>query len=204
MTSRPHFGLLPLAGLIGAVISTLLSGCAGPPGSMVVQGPPRGTIVYSKYFDGGDWLIFEKVGVSVVIDNDTPLSRQMFGSLAGTDSDAVGTVTVYFWNLTDTLIVADRIAVKLPEAELVTTKPFQIGPGPFARTRHNAGTCPFFAYATELKTKVTVEIDGETYEVPITASRRTTSEMKKYFGEGGLPPYPWFAEKFAQKPPAPE
>lgn len=178
---------------------SVLAGCAQS-GSMVVDGPGAGgRVTYSKYFDGADWLIADKLGASVVIDNDTPVSQQVFGGFTGKDSDAVGTVTVYFWNLERATRKTSLIRVRHENSTLENKTEFTIGPGPFARTKHPAGVVPFFAYATNLKVKLTIEIDGQIIERDINAERRTSAELKKYFGEGGTPPYPWFDPKYGKK-----
>ncbi len=179
-----------------------LTGCAQS-GSMIVEGADSGggarRTTYSKYFDAGEWLIPDKLGISVVVDNDTPVSQQVFGGLKGTDSFGVGTVTVYFWNLEKQPRTANSIRVSHKGRTLEHTADFKIGPGPFTRTQHVAGTVPFFAYAIDLKLGVAVEIDGQILQKEVTVLRRTSAEMKKYFGPGGEPPYPWFDTKYAVK-----
>lgn len=177
-------------------------------GTMIIEGndPKTGRYTrtkYSKYFDGAGWLIPDSLGASVVVDNDTPVSRQVFGSLTGKDSEAVGTVTVYFWNLEKDIRKATAITVEVGEGKLAHTAEFQIGPK-FSRTGHKAGTVTFFAYATTLKAILTVELEGQTIRREITIARRTPAELKKYFGKKGVPPYPWFDENYAIKDDPPE
>ena len=138
-------------------------------------------IVYSKYFDGGDWLVPDVIGASIVMDNDTPTSRQVFGGLTGKDSDGVGTVTVYFWNLSTAVHHTSRIRIAMGEGVLESTKPFEIGPGPNMRSEHKAGKIPFFTYSRKLVAKITVELDGQTINAEIPLLRRTSEELKKRF-----------------------
>jgi hypothetical protein len=155
-----------------------------------------GRTVYSKYFDGAEWLIPDELGVTVVVDNDTPISRQVLGNLQGKDSDGVGTVTVYFWNIGKEKRSARSLRVTCDREKIDHAEPMEIGPGPFTRTGYKLGTVWFFTYAHELKVSVSVDVDGQHIERELTAFRRTVPELKKYFGPGGTPPYPWFTPKF--------
>jgi hypothetical protein len=185
---------------VAVLVLLTLAGCAQP-GSMMVGGPSTsgggGYAHYSKYFDAGVWLIEHKLGMSVVVDNDTPISNQVLGGLRGTDSDGIGTATIYFWNLEPKMRVTNLIRFQHEQTILEHKSPFTIGPGPFARTGHKAGKFPFFAYATELKTKVWVEIDGVEVVCEVTAQRRTFAEIDKYFGAKGRPPYPWYDDRYS-------
>ncbi len=188
--------------ILMAVIATMARAASG---EMIEEGTDPATgrhqrTVYSKYFDGGDWLVPDTIGVSIVMDNDTPKSRQIFGGLTGKDSDGVGTVTVYFWNLGTAIHHTSRIRIAVGDGVLESTKPFEIGPGPNMRSEHKAGQVPFFTYARKLEAKITVECDGQTLNAEIPLLRRTHEELKKYFGKNGMPPYPWYAEKYALTP----
>lgn len=123
----------------------------------------------------------------------------MFGNLQGKDGDGVGTVTVYFWNLGQQKRTARALRVTCDRANIEHAEPMVIGPGPFVRTGYKLGTIWFFTYARELKVTLRVDIDGQHTERQFTAFRRTVPELKKYFGPEGLPPYPWFAPKYARK-----
>jgi hypothetical protein len=174
----------------------LLGACAGGPGEMIEQSE-NGRTLYSKYFDGADWLIEDELGLSVVVDNDTPISRQMFGNFVGKDTDGVGTVTLYFWNLGKQQRTGSAVHVVCDGQKLENAESFPIGPGPFARTGRKVGTVPFFTYSRQLEMTVNVTIDGRAIERHVTALRRTVPELKKYFGPEGTPPYPWFAPKYS-------
>lgn len=186
-----------LSGLSLAMVLGLF-GCAGAPGEMI-EDSSQGRTVYSKYFDGADWLVEGKLGLSVVIDNDTPVSQQMFGGFVGKDTDGVGTVTLYFWNLSPAKLTASAIHVTCDGQPITHAEPTTIGPGPFARTGLKLGTVPFSTYTKELRVKVSLAIDGTVVEREITAVRRTVPELKKYWGPGALPPYPWFTPEYAAK-----
>jgi hypothetical protein len=186
----------PIKLLLSFAAIAALAGCAGAPGEMIAD-TNEGRTVYSKYFDGADWLIPDGLGITVVVDNDTPLSRQMFGNFQGKDGDGDGTVTVYFWNIGKQKHAATALRVACDREKIERTTPMEIGPGPFARTGYKLGTVWFFTYAHELKVTVNVDIDGQAIERQFTAFRRTVPELKKYFGPQGTPPYPWFAPKYA-------
>ncbi len=183
------------------IISFALTGCASS-GSMVAtsydnSNGQKTEIVYSKYFDGGDWIIPNKLGLSVVIDNDTPMSQQMFGGVRGKDSIALGSVVVYFWNLGTEPYQVKILDISLGAEKLNRISQLTVGSGPFIRTGQSCGSAQFFSYATKLNVVISFDVGGQTMQRNITAVRRTNTELKKYWGAGGVPPYPWFDSKSA-------
>lgn len=145
-------------------------------------------VVYTKYFDGADWVLTDKLGVSVVIDNDRQID----------DSFAEGKIVVYLWNLGATNYKLKSLSLKLNGAEVKKINDVIVDPGPNIRTRVNIGTDQILLFATSLATEVIIELDGQIIKRKITANRRTDDEIKRYWGTpNGFPPYPWFSKNAA-------
>lgn len=156
----------------------------------------RTAVTYTKYFDGAEWLLTDKLGIAVAVDNDTPISRQILGGLSGDDSFADGSIAVYFWNLGPETYKIRNLALKLDGDDPKQVQAITVGAGPFVRTRLDIGSAQFFSYATKLIASVTIELDGQTIHKTITVVRRTDSDLKLYWGTpGNFPPYPWFTTK---------
>jgi hypothetical protein len=176
-------------------LSFLLTAC-GPVGGLEVSesDPATGTTrkTYSKYFDDGQWLLKDQVGLSVVIDNETPVGRQMFGSLNGTDSEGTGKVTVYFWNFDSRPHRVGKVRISHRGTTRGTHDSSMLAAAsPWSRTGAAFGELPIDPYATELKVDVSVEVDGKAVVRPMVLKRRTVDENRRFFGPGGKPPYPW-------------
>ena len=176
-------------------LSLLLSAC-GPVGGLhsSESHPATGTThkTYSKYFDDGQWLLKDKVGISVVVDNETPVGRQMFGGLTGTDSEGTGKVTVYFWNFDDKPHRVGKLRISHGGKSRGTQDSGVLAAAkPWSRTGAEFGEIPFFSYATELKVDVSVEVDGQRIQRTMVLKRRTVEENRRFYGPGGKPPYPW-------------
>ena len=176
-------------------LSLLLSAC-GPVGGLhsTESDPVTGTThkTYSKYFDDGQWLLKDKVGISVVIDNETPIGRQMFGGLTGTDSEGTGKLTVYFWNFDDRPHQVGKLRLTHGDITRGTHDSGTLAAAkPWSRTGAEFGTIPIFSYATELKVDVSLEVDGQRIKRAMVLKRRTVEENRRFFGPGGKPPYPW-------------
>jgi hypothetical protein len=176
-------------------VSLFLSGC-GPVGGLhsTESDPATGTThkTYSKYFDDGQWLLKDKVGISVVVDNETPIGRQMFGGLTGTDSEGTGKLTVYFWNFDDRQHRVGKLRLS-HGGKVRGTHDSRMLPAasPWSRTGAEFGEIPFFSYATELKVDLSVEVDGQRIQRTMVLKRRTVEENRRFYGPGGKPPYPW-------------
>jgi hypothetical protein len=169
------------------VVAATLCGCAEN-GSLVSTSYDSKTnqvrrVVHTKYFDGADWVIKDKLGVSVVVDNDRQID----------DSFAEGKFVVYLWNLSPTNYKLKSLSLKLNGNEVKKISDVVVDPGPNIRTRVNIATERIFVFATSLATEVIVELDGQTIQKKITAVRRTEEEIKRYWGTpNSFPPYPWF------------
>lgn len=156
----------------------------------------RKTIRYSKYYDAGDWLIKDKVGLSIVIDHEKRVipvlySIQRFmGALGPGDMYAKGNVTVCGWNVTEEKhqiqiekIVSGSCDIQ-KTGNLVTLEPK-------SATTGKIGSFSISNFETQIPIEVYYEADGEKGILKLTCMRRTYEDLKKYFGPNSTSPYPW-------------
>ena len=177
-------------------LSLALAGCNT--GSMIVDSS-AGRTVYSKYYDKGDWIIPHHLGMSVVIDHEKteiPVVRgiqQSMGALGPSDAIAQGKVTVYLWNRDRE---AHRVRIlRIASSESVLTPKNVVFVGAQElRTGGEVGSIEISNYGTKIPIKIEYEIDGKAASKNLTLERRTYDELKKYFGPGGVPPYPWYQD----------
>lgn len=185
----------------------VLAGCNA--GSMVHDqyDPKTGQLsrtVYSKYYDAGDWIIPHHLGMSVVVDHEKteiPVLhgiQQSIGALGPSDSYARGKITVYIWNRDP-----EKHHVKI--VRVSATRSLDDSPNNFVepqgkefigitgeRTGGEIGYIDIFNYGTAIPLKVEYEINGKPAAMELTLVRRTDEEIRRYFGPGGTPPYPWY------------
>ena len=180
-----------------AIALPLVLAACGPVGGLYGDrlNPETGEMesaTFSKHFDDGQWLVKDKVGISVVVDNETPLSRQMFGGLTGKDSEGTGKVTAYFWNFDTKGHQVGRLHLS-HNGKGWGTKDSSMLPAakPWSRTGTVLGEIPIYSYATELKVRLIVEVDGKMVERHMVLKRRTVDDNRRFFGPGGRSPYPW-------------
>lgn len=171
-----------------------LAGCNA--GSMVVDSA-AGRTVYSKYYDAGDWLIPHHVGMSVVVDHEKTLIpvvhelQQSIGALGPSDTYATGKVTVYIWSRDRESHRVKILKVSSGEKALAPTNIEFVGVEG-QRTGGEVGSFPIFNYGTKIPIKIDYEIDGKPGTMELSLERRTMDDLDKYFGPGGVPPYPWY------------
>ena len=188
--------MLRLPKSLAIALSLVLTAC-GPVGGLHGdrQNPETGEMenaTFSKYFDDGQWLLEGKVGISVVVDNETPMTRQMFGGLTGKDSEGTGKVTAYFWNFDTKEHRVGKLHLSHNGKGWGTKDSGVLAAAkPWSRTGAVLGEIPIDTYTTELKVKLIVEVDGKTVERRMVLKRRTVDDNRRYFGPGGRPPYPW-------------
>jgi hypothetical protein len=180
-----------------AIALPLVLAACGPAGGLHSSrlNPETGeteNATYSKHFDDGQWLLKDKVGISVVVDNETPMSRQMFGGLTGKDSEGTGKVTAYFWNFDTQEHRVGKLRFAHNGNGWGTQNSGVLSAAtPWTRTKTEIGEIPIYSYATELKVQLIVEVDGKTVERRMVLKRRTVEDNRQFFGPGGRSPYPW-------------
>lgn len=180
-----------------AIVPLLLLAACGPVGGLHGSraNPETGEMesaTFSKHFDDGQWLLKDKVGISLVVDNETPMSRQMFGGLTGKDSEGTGKVTAYFWNFDNKEHRVGKLRLEHKGKGRGSQDSSMLpAAAPWTRTGAELGEIPIDSYATELKVRLSVEVDGKTVERQMVLKRRTVDDNRRYFGSDGKSPYPW-------------
>ena len=158
-----------------------------------------GRTVYSKYYDAGDWLISQHLGMSVVVDHEKteiPIIhgvQQSIGALGPSDSYANGKVTIYIWNR-DRESHQVKIVRVSSRQEVLEPKEKEFVGLEGQRTGGEVGSMQISNYGTEIPIKIEYQLDGKAGQIELTLARRTNDDLKKYFGPGGMPPYPWFQD----------
>jgi uncharacterized protein (DUF433 family) len=170
-----------------------LVGCSQGYMTVVTNGT---TTVYSKFYDQGVWLITDKLGLVVAIDDEKKAIsgvsgvQQSVGALGRSDSIVSGKVTVYLWNFDG-------------KPHSVKFKKFTVPTGFFDcrnqvveaaahdRTGVEFGQVPIFSYGTKIDCSIELEIAGSPKTIELTLPRRTVPELQQFFGTGGTRPYPW-------------
>ena len=183
--------LIHVACLLLAIVN--LAGCSQGNMTVVANGK---TTVYSKFYDQGVWLITDKLGLVVAIDDEKKAIpgvsgvQQSLGALGRSDSIVSGKVTVYLWNFDG-------------KPHPVKFKKFTVPTGFFDccnqvveaaahdRTGVEFGQVPIFSYGTKIDCSIELEIAGSSKTLELTLPRRTVPELKQFFGPGGTRPYPW-------------
>jgi len=155
------------------------------------------TTQYTAFFDVGDYLSGQDLGVQIVIEmakKEVPgwydLKVSM-GALGPDDSYAPGVVTLYFYNLTQ---LGESLKLIRASCDNVTINKDEVCldiDGEF-RTRLDAGMFPAFTYAKAFEISLLVEFAGEAIEKKFTVPRLSCQEMDTQFGQNGKPDYPWF------------
>lgn len=155
--------------------------------------------VYTKYYDAGNWLIPNRLGMSAVVDHEKKVIpvlhrlQQSVGALGPGDSYANGKVSIYIWNRdrvayqVKIVRVSSRNASFEPKGEIINGVAG-------LRTGGEVGDIQISNYDTQIPLKIEYEIRGTPGVLELELDRRTDVELKKYFGPGGIPPYPWFHE----------
>lgn len=180
--------------LLIACVVLALAGCNA--GSMIVESD-SGRTVYSKYYDAGDWLIPHHLGMSVVVDHEKNLIpvvhelQQSIGALGPSDSYATGKVTVYIWSRDREPHRVKILRISSGEKVMTPTNAEFVG-AEGQRTGGEVGSFPIFNYGTKIPIKCDYELDGKPASIEFTLERRTMEDLDKYFGPGGVPPYPWY------------
>ena len=133
---------------------------------------------YTKYYDAGVWMLEDRVGLSLVVDQQ---------------SEERGDVTAYVWNRDMdphtvkflTISIHGR-PMKLDKTELLAVADDRSG--------LLVGSAEVLNFATAIKIDVSYELDGNAAQLSLQLDRRTREELKKYFGKNGKPPYPWYQD----------
>jgi hypothetical protein len=182
--------------LILLLASWLISGCNV--GSMTSTSP-SGTKNYSKYYNAGNWVTKNEVGICFVVEHtkiEIPVIydiQRSVGALGADDMNADGRVTISVINTTEKIhkIKVERIVVAGKELQ---HKLNDITLMPKSTTNGSIGTVQISNFATEIPIKVHYLLDGKKGYIELKLPRRTYEELEQYHGPKGTPPYPWYKQ----------
>ncbi|MCX6850813.1 MAG: hypothetical protein NTY98_18020 [Verrucomicrobia bacterium] len=184
----------------------LLAGCNA--GTMTV-GHYDGTTgeasktVYSKYYDNGDWLLKDKLGLVILVDHDKKVipvahgTAQALGALGPRDSLASGKLSIVLWNFDSVPHQVKFKRMMVPSGSL----DFQnevVTAAPHKETETEAGSFPIFNYGTSIHVTLEVEVGGKPRRIELDLLRRTQAQLNQYFSDGAARPYPWGARSVNQ------
>jgi|GEM_PF-1363810 len=152
--------------------------------------------VYSKYYDEGRWLIPNHVGIVAVVDHEktrVPVvydAQRFMGALGPDDSQAMGKMTIYIWNF-DSQPHAVKILRITSGSEVIAPQNGIINALPNTKTGAIAGRIKIFDSGIKIPMMIEYELNGRRSKIDLVLPRRTEEDLAKYFGPGGVPPYPW-------------
>lgn len=179
------------------------AGCSMSMTTLVETGPD-GRKVYTKYYDGGGYLIEEDVAVIAVVEHikeniavlyDIQRALAMLGP---GDLDAQGLVTLLVSNVSGEDYKVDITSISnagghrnAPEntlsnfngqLDLTAEKP---------KASIVVGKLLIDNYGTTINLTIAAKASGKTYTKQFNAQRRTPEELEQFFGPNGKLPYPW-------------
>ena len=184
----------------------LLAGCNA--GTMTV-GHYDGTTgeasktTYSKYYDNGDWLLKDKLGLVILVDHEKKVipvahgTAQALGALGPRDSLASGKLSIVLWNFDSVPHQVKFKRMTVPSGAL----DFQnevLTAAPHKETETEAGSFPIFNYGTSIHVTLEVEVAGKPRRIELDLLRRTKAQLNQYFSDGAARPYPWGARSVNQ------
>jgi hypothetical protein len=184
----------------------LLAGCNA--GTMTMGSYDGATgetrkIKYSRYYDNGDWLLKDRLGLVILVDHDKkviPVARetaQALGSIGSRDALASGKLSFALWNF-------DSVAHQVKFKRMTVTGgvlDFQnetVTAAPHTEVESAAGSFPIANYGTSIHAVLELEVEGRPRLIELDLPRRTKEQLKQYFSEGAARPYPWGARKVTQ------
>ncbi len=184
----------------------LLNGCNA--GTMTV-GHYDGTTgeasktTYSKYYDNGDWLLKDKLGLVILVDHDKKVipvahgTAQALGALGPRDSLASGKLSIVLWNFDSVPHQVKFKRMTVPSGSL----DFQnevVTAAPHKETETEAGSFPIFNYGTSIHVTLEVEVAEKPRYIELDLLRRTKAQLNQYFFDGAARAYPWGARSVNQ------
>lgn len=205
MKSRTY-KLSPALRLVMPALLMLLAGCNA--GTMTMGSYDGATgetrkIVYSKYYDNGDWLLKDRLGIVILVEHDKkviPVARgtaQALGSLGSRDALASGKLSFALWNFDSVphQVKFKRMTVTSGEMDFQNET---ITAASHTEVESTAGSFPISNYGTSIHAVLELEVEGKPRRIELDLPRRTKEQLKQYFSEGAARPYPWGARKVTQ------
>lgn len=156
--------------------------------------------VYSKYYDNGDWLLKDRLGLVILVDHNKKVipvahsTAQALGALGPGDSLASGNLSFVLWNFDSVPHQVKFKRMTVPSGSLdFQNEVFSVGP--HQEMERAAGSFPIFNYGTSIHVTLEVEVAGKPRRIELDLQRRTKAQLNQYFSDGAARPYPWGARK---------
>lgn len=161
------------------------------------------TTVYSKYYDNGDWLLKDRLGLVIIVDHDKKIipvahsTAQALGALGPRDSLASGKLSFTLWNFDAVPHQVKFKSMIVPSGTLdFQNELFSVSP--HEELERPAGSFPIFNYGTSIHVVLELEVEGKPRRIELDLPRRTKAQLKQYFSEGAARPYPWGARRVTE------
>lgn len=161
------------------------------------------TTVYSKYYDNGDWLLKDRLGLVILVDHDKkaiPVAHstaQALGALGPGDSLATGRLSFVLWNFDSAPHRVKFKSMTVPSGSLdFQNEVFSVSP--HEELERPAGSFPISNYGTSIHVTLEVEVEGKPRRIELDLPRRTKAQLDQYFSKGAARPYPWDARKVTE------
>lgn len=159
--------------------------------------------VYSKYYDNGDWLLKDRLGLVILVDHEKKVipvahgTAQALGALGPRDSLASGKLSFVLWNFDSVPHQVKFKSMKVPSGMLdFQNEVFSVGP--HEEMERPAGSFPIFNYGTSIHVTLEIEVAGKPRRIEFNLQRRTNAQLIQYFSVGAARPYPWGARKVTE------
>lgn len=154
------------------------------------------TTEFSKYYDAGEWLIRDKLGLVVVVDHEKrnvpglhDMARSM-GMHGPGDSIASGKLTLYLWNF-DSVAHDVKFIRMTVRGGMLDFHNQTLTAAPNDRTGTEAGHIPISNYGTSIQMTIELNVAGKPRTIKMNLPRRTVAQLKHMYSAGASRPYPW-------------
>ena len=180
--------------LVAFCATYLITGCTINTNTMVVQGTD-GTSHYSQYYDFGNWITKEKIGLIVRAEHSkkVPITyglQRYIGALGPNDFDASAQVTLGPANYSKQKVVLEihSLYSKYSEQNLLNHQTIILEPRSEKIIEIEPTTISNFG--TEIVLNLECSVNGERIEKEITLKRLTFEEIDRIVKQGASN-YPW-------------
>ena len=189
-----------------AGLAVLITGCSS---TTMTVGHYDGTTgkasktVYSKYYDNGDWLLKDRLGLVILVDHEKKVipvahsTAQALGALGPRDSLASGKLSFVLWNFDSVPHQVKFKRMTVPSGTLDFQNEVATA-APHKETETEAGSFPISNYGTSIHVTLEVEVAGKPRRIELDLARRTKAQLDQYFSDGAARPYPWGARKVTE------
>ena len=199
--SQPGISRLGLRMGCMAGLFLMLAGCSSETLNVGLYDGTTGkttTIAYSKHYDNGVWLLKDRLGLVVRVEQEkkkipfTHATAQAFKSFAPEDTLTIGNVSITLWNFDSVphQVRFKRMVVRSGEMDFqnhVITAPAH------EQSEIAAGHVPIFNYGKSIPMTLEVEVAGKPLRIELELPRRTKQQWNQFSSPGAVLPYPWGA-----------